>query len=91
MATTEERTKTLQPGPTGNYGAVEQNNQQPISQQPTASSSGGNENAKNGNTESAGTQTGTAGETQASSGKCPSSEECRAWWKTALETFNCCL
>ena len=82
MATTEERTKTLQPGPTGNYGAVEQNSgcQQP---------SGGNENTKNGNTETTGTQTG--GETQASSeGKHPSSEEVRAWWKTALDTFNCC-
>ena len=88
MATTEERTKTSQSVPT--YGAVEQNNQQPISQQPTSDSSGEKENTKNGNTASNGTQTGTEGEKQASSGSCPcTAEECRAWWKTAVDTVNC--
>ena len=43
------------------------------------------------NTQASSTQTGGEGETQASSEKKrPSGEEVRAWWKTALDTFNCC-
>ena len=57
-----------------------------------ATESHSGQNGKNTqNTRAASAQTGDGEETKASSeGKRPSAEEVRAWWKTAIDTFNCC-
>ena len=84
---TPGETETSEPESTRNNDAVEQDGDM---QETTANPSG--ENVQNTQTTQAtSTQTGGDGETQASSeGKRPSPEEVRAWWKTVLDTFNCC-